>query len=85
MSKTFEVQGPWNQSRAKNVELEGLSVTIRGLGRRGEKRGGSRTHVFMVVAMQNGDDVVDRRGWGSGALALPGQMRKERYGAEDGK
>lgn len=38
MSKTFEVQDPWDQSRAKNVELEGLSVTIRGLGRRGEKK-----------------------------------------------
>ena len=37
VSKTFEVQSRWNQSRAKNVELEGLSVTIRSLGR-GEKK-----------------------------------------------
>jgi hypothetical protein len=38
LSCTFEVQDPWNQGRAKNVELEGLSVTIRGVGRgRGKK------------------------------------------------
>lgn len=33
LSKTFEVQDPWNRSRAKNVELESLSATIRGLSR----------------------------------------------------
>jgi len=35
--------------------------------REGKKRCGSRTHVSLVVAMQNGDGVVDGRGWGSGA------------------
>lgn len=50
-------------------------MTIRGVGRRGEKkRGGSRTHVSLVVAMQDGDGVVDRRGWGSGK---PGSTRTD--------
>lgn len=51
LSKTPEVQDQRDQRRAKNVELEGLSVTIRGLGRRGGKTGGSRTHDSLVVAM----------------------------------
>lgn len=51
LSKTSEVQDQRDQSRAKNVELEGLSVTIRGLGRGGEKTGGSRTHVSLEAAM----------------------------------
>lgn len=51
LSKTSEVQDQRDQGRAKNVELEGLSVTIRGWAEGEKKTGGSRTHVSLVVAM----------------------------------